>query len=108
MGDTSTPSGLFRWGSGQQYSAKKKTIYSKSGLEQNKGLGCRTSSSDPYPTERTLVVTRLWEGRPQTSCTYHELTRTSNVLISLWSTKILSDMGALAMGSTQPGLCSFW
>ena len=29
-------------GSGQQYSAKKKTIYSKSGLEQNKGLGCRT------------------------------------------------------------------
>ena len=29
-------------GSWQQYSAKKKTIYSKSRLEQNMGLGCRT------------------------------------------------------------------
>ena len=36
------PLDYLRGGSGQKYSAKKKTIYSKSRLEQNKGLGCRT------------------------------------------------------------------
>ena len=46
-------------GSGQQYSAKKKTIYSKSGLEQNKGLGCRTNMSQ---TQQHFNRSRMLSG----------------------------------------------